>query len=156
MKALQNQIDRVLARVIAELASLCPGTEWHHIGATAIPTAITKGDVDILLRTSQERFSDTISALKRRFVIKQPENWTATFASFGNDTDYELPLGIQVVVADSADDFLLYLHDYFASNPQAVINYNDLKRQSSLLGHEAYWRAKDTFFTNILAQRETP
>ena len=150
---LKPQVQRVLSQVAAQLEALIPGTELHHIGATAIPGALTKGDIDVLLRVSGTRFQTVVDRLKRHFTIKQPANWTPGFASFGDDTSFELPLGVQVVVKDAREDFLLFLRDYLISHPEALAEYNRLKMTHAAEGPEGYWKAKDRFLAKILASR---
>jgi GrpB-like predicted nucleotidyltransferase (UPF0157 family) len=147
---LAPHVERVLARVFAQLATLLPDAELHHIGATSIPEAVTKGDVDVLVRVSSRQFPIAVDALKRHFDVKQPVNWTPEFASFGSDAGYELPLGVQVVVKDSKDDFLLFLRDYLITNKAALEEYNRLKVKHAREGAEGYWRAKNEFLEKIL------
>ena len=102
---LMPHVERTLACVLGRLEILVPGAECHHVGATAIPGAVTKGDVDVLVRVSPAGFSSAVDALSRDFVLKQPDNWTASSAGFGDDTGCDLQLGIQLVVRDSGSDF---------------------------------------------------
>ena len=146
--------QRVVARAFARLGALLPHAELHHIGATALPRGVTKGDVDVLVRVSSAtEFVKAVAILREHFAIRQPANWTDHFASFGDDTGYELPLGVQLVVKGSADDFLLFLRDYFLRNTGALDEYNRLKAHHAHEGPEAYWKAKDTFLMKILASR---
>jgi GrpB-like predicted nucleotidyltransferase (UPF0157 family) len=148
-------VQPLLLRMFARLRVLLPEAELHHIGATALPGALTKGDLDILVRVSPPAFPAAVEVLKPHFQIKQPANWTPAFASFGDDHGYDLPVGIQVVARDSREDFLLFLRDYFIENPKALEVYNRLKANHSDGGHEDYWRAKDEFLSRILATRRT-
>jgi len=150
---LKPQVDRVLTQVTVQLGALCPDAELHHIGATAMPGALTKGDVDVLLRVSRARFQVVVDVLKQHFTVKQPANWTPEFASFGDDASYELPLGVLVVVKDASEDFLLFLRDYFVSHHDALAEYNRLKVTHAAEGPEGYWKAKDRFLAKILASR---
>lgn len=151
---LMPQVERVLASVFAHLAALLPDAELHHIGATAISGAVTKGDLDVLVRVSSVRFPLAVQVLGKHFVVKQPANWTAEFASFGDDTGHALPLGIQVVVKDSEDDFLLFLRDYFLSHNDALLEYNRLKLTHFSEGPDSYWKAKNEFLGKILQERK--
>ena len=155
---LAPRVQRTLARLAARLNSMLPDAVLHHIGATAITGALTKGDLDVLLRASQERFQDIVAVLSRNFTIKQASNWTAEFASFGDDSAYELPVGIQVVVEGSNLDFFLFLRDHFILNPEALRQYNLLKIAHADKGEHGYWKAKDEFLARILASRrnDTP
>jgi GrpB-like predicted nucleotidyltransferase (UPF0157 family) len=151
VQELMPQVEGVLSRVFPQIELLVPNAELHHIGSTALPSALTKGDVDVLLRVSPAILPQAVSLLRRHFTIKQPTNWTSSFASFGDDISYELPLGIQVVVKNSTDDFFLFLHDYLMSNPDAFKEYNCLKVTHAGEGPEGYWRAKDKFLSKVLA-----
>lgn len=150
---LMPQVERVLSRVFARLRALLPDAELHHVGATALPGALTKGDIDVLVRVAPERFQAAVDVLRQHFLVKQPDNWTSEFASFGDDTGPELPLGIQVVVRNSSDDFFLFLHDYFTSHRDALRAYNRLKRAHAGEGPEGYWKAKNDFLAKILSSR---
>ena len=78
---------------------LVPGADVEHVGATAVPGALTKGDVDIAVRVGKPQFSAAVDALSSRYAIHQPHNWTPTLASFTEPDPGELPVGIQLVVA---------------------------------------------------------
>ena len=144
-------VERILSQLFGQLRVSVPEAELHHIGATAIPGALTKGDLDVLLRVSAQCFENAVAALSNSFAVKQPENWTQEFASFGDDASYELPVGIQLVVKNSGDDFFLFLLDHFNSNPEALGEYNHLKRLHAANGPENYWKAKDEFLSKVLA-----
>jgi GrpB-like predicted nucleotidyltransferase (UPF0157 family) len=150
---LRLQVREIFARVLPQILSLLPDAEVAHIGATAIPGALTKGDLDIMVRVSSARFPDAVAKLKTSFSLKQPKNWNDSFASFGDDTGYVLPLGVQLIVKDSESDFLLFLRDHFIKHPEVLEAYNQLKLRYADQGPEAYWQAKDTFLTEILAKR---
>lgn len=146
-------VERVLDGLARRLSAILPHDPPHHVGGTAVPGAITKGDVDVALRIPAPRFEAAVGALGRHFAIKQRENWTPEFASFGDDVTYELPVGIQVAIEDSVADVLVYLRDYLLANPPALIEYNALKVAHAERGPADYWKAKHEFFTRILAER---
>jgi GrpB-like predicted nucleotidyltransferase (UPF0157 family) len=151
---LMPRVERTLDRVMARLRALVPGAGLHHIGATALPGALTKGDVDVLVRVPPARLPEVVEVLGRHFAVKQPANWTPSFASFGDDDGYELPLGIQVVAERGAEDFFLFLRDHFIANPGALAEYDRLKTVHAPEGAEAYRRSKAEFLGRILEGRE--
>ncbi len=147
------QVGRLLARLLPQLRHLLPAAEIEHIGATAIPGAITKGDVDVMARVAPAEFRSAADALGAHFAIRQAENWTPDFASFGDDRGYGLPLGIQLVAKDTEADLFCFLRDHFIANPAALTDYNNLKIRHAAEGADAYWAAKNDLFTKILATR---
>ncbi len=143
-----------LPEITTCLSALVPEGEVHHVGPTALPGALTKGDVDVLLRVDAEDFPRAIDALRKRFAVMQPQNWTAVFASFGDETTYPFPLGVQVVIKDSEADFLLYLHDYFTADAAHLAAYNRVKTEALTRGcDDDYWQAKNRFLSEILERR---
>ncbi len=152
-----DQLAPVIASVLAELhaviSAILPDVRVHHIGATAIPGALTKGDLDVLLRVRRDQFAAAIDLLRLRFPVKQPENWNSDFASFGSNTGFAIPVGIQLVVADSEADFFLFIRDYLLTHPEALTEYNRLKRSHADCSAEEYRRAKSAFFESLLAFR---
>jgi GrpB-like predicted nucleotidyltransferase (UPF0157 family) len=140
--------DAVADRLIAELTDLLPGAEVEHIGATSHATGWTKGDVDLSVVVPPERFDDAVTALKDRYPVAQPENWTPTFASFSVE-GLELPVGLQLAAKGSGSDFLVPLRDLFRKRPDLLEAYDNAKRAAAADGPEAYWQAKDDFLTEL-------
>lgn len=131
-----------------EAAPLLEGAEVHHIGATAFGAGLTKGDVDVNVRVEPERFEQVVVALRARYEVAQPQNWTSTFASFATGE-----LGVQVTAIGSPDDYLLYLRDLLAADPELRERYDAVKAEAAAGGPDAYWRAKDAFLRALLAER---
>jgi GrpB-like predicted nucleotidyltransferase (UPF0157 family) len=125
--------------------------EVHHIGATALPSGHTKGDVDVNIRVATAEFPAVVAALAERFDVAQPENWSPTFASFSTG-EYELPFGIQLTVAGSDDDFLLALHERIKANPHLAHQYDEVKLRAAPRGSTAYWAAKNDFLRGLLKE----
>ena len=123
-------------------------TLW--IGSTAIPHALTKGDVDLNVRVAHERFHGAVSVLRRLYSLHQLENWSDSFASFKDDDSFPLKFGVQLTVRGSSDDFFLVLRDLFLADRQLAKEYDDLKRSFDGKSTDAYWAAKAAFFTRLL------
>src|SRR5262249_28551020 len=125
--------DEIVAELEASLRELLPGCRVEHIGATALPDGMTKGDVDINIRVSEEEFPRTVETLHRQFPMAQPHNWTESFASF-SDTSRALPVGLQVTVLGSRDDFLVPLRDLMRRDAALRERYDRVKRDAAHLG----------------------
>jgi len=134
----------VVAAFAAEWHGRLGDAEIHHIGATSLPSGRTKGDVDINVRVAEKHFAAVVEELAAHLPVAQPENWTPTFASF-SAPGYRLPLGIQVTVIGSADDFLLALRDRLRADPHLLRRYDEVKAAAARGGADAYWQAKDRF-----------
>jgi GrpB-like predicted nucleotidyltransferase (UPF0157 family) len=140
---------QVIAAFERDWAAELEDVEVHHIGATSLPFGHTKGDVDVNIRVGSDRFAALVHTLAGRLVVAQPENWTETFASFATDA-YALPLGVQITVTDSPDDFLLRLRDQMREDPTLLRRYDDAKLAAADRGADAYWMAKDRLLREVL------
>jgi GrpB-like predicted nucleotidyltransferase (UPF0157 family) len=116
-----------------------------------MPDGMTKGDVDINVRVEASRFAETVDLLEQRFDIAQPGNWSPTFASF-SDPLRALPVGLQVTVIGSPDDFLVALRDRMRADAELRHEYDRVKRDAAALGPDGYWAAKNTFLEPIVTQ----
>jgi GrpB-like predicted nucleotidyltransferase (UPF0157 family) len=141
----------------ARIARLLPEeAELVHVGSTAVPGALTKGDVDLMVRVSAEEFEAAVRALRADYAVHQPENWTPTYASFVDPEATELPVGVQLVVAGSKDEALF--EPFIAAlrgDPALLAEYNALKRRLDGSDYERYTREKGEFIERVLASDES-
>ena len=82
----ESELREVVAAAFAEhrerIARRLPAAEIEHVGSTSIPGALTKGDLDLLVRVDVVGFDPAVTALRAMYAVHQPENWTPTYASF--------------------------------------------------------------------------
>lgn len=136
-----------------DIVALLPTADVEHIGATAVPGALTKGDVDLLVRVSEREFADAVSILRKRYVVHQPHNWTPVLASFKVPGESEPPVGVQLVVAGSdADGFFGPFRDALINDPALLAEYNELKLRLDGLDYASYTERKGEFVENVLRQ----
>jgi GrpB-like predicted nucleotidyltransferase (UPF0157 family) len=136
-----------------EVAALLPTAEIEHVGATAVPGALTKGDVDLLVRVRERDFADAVVLLRGRYTVHQPHNWTGTLASFKAPGKSEPPVGVQVVVAGSdSDGFFGPFRDALINDPALLAEYNELKLRLDGLDYESYTERKGEFVERVLHQ----
>jgi GrpB-like predicted nucleotidyltransferase (UPF0157 family) len=83
------------------VATLLPAAEIEHVGATAVPGALTKGDVDLLVRVPERDFVEAVLLLRGRYIVHQHHNWTRTLASFKARGKSEPLVGVQLVLCIS-------------------------------------------------------
>jgi len=143
--------DEIVADLQARLHDLLPACEIEHVGATSMPDGVTKGDVDVNIRVSSADFPAAVETLRSLYAVAQPDNWTETFASF-SDSSRSLPVGFQVTVIGSPDDFLVELRDLMMSDAELRQQYDRCKREAAPLGPDGYWEAKNTLLSEIRDQ----
>ncbi|MDP3727615.1 MAG: GrpB family protein [bacterium] len=145
----RERAEQLFAEQKERLVRLIPSADIQHIGGTAVPGLLTKGDLDLNVRVSKEIFAPTVEKLKELYTINQPANWTNTFASFKDDTSFVLPLGVQVTVLGSLDDHFVKHRDALLNNPALVMEFNELKKKFDGKDMANYRSAKAEFLKRV-------
>lgn len=140
----KNKADRLFDNQREKLEKLFPTADIQHIGGTAIPNLLTKGDLDINIRVNKNDFLFAIRELKKIYEINQPNNWNENYASFKDDS-LELTLGVQITVIDSFNDCFIKQRDVLLGNPKLVEEFNRLKISFEGKSMEDYRKAKSEF-----------
>jgi GrpB-like predicted nucleotidyltransferase (UPF0157 family) len=149
-QTLRPKIRRALRRVRAELSGYLPDASIEHVGATAVPGSLTKGDLDLLVRVSQREFECAAARLERSLDPK-PANRLADLASFEAEPEDGVPIGVQLVVADGRSDRLfLRWRDRLIEEPDLLERYNEFKREHRDLDYQEYTEAKAKFIEEAL------
>ncbi|WP_202744184.1 GrpB family protein [Acinetobacter pittii] len=132
-----------------DISALLPFAKIEHIGSSAIPNAISKGDLDIYIEVMSEQFEFAIEQLKTlNFIEKQNTLRThelCMLESLNNDD-----VAFQIVVTDSIFTFFLTFKNKLISSPKLVNEYNELKLQCSHLDPDQYRTIKSDFINRVL------
>lgn len=141
----------------AAVESVVETAAVEHVGATSVPGSLTKGDLDLLVQVPASAMAEARAALSELYEVHQPENWSATFASFKAIPEGNPPVGVQLVVAGSADDrtFTAW-RERLTAEPALLRAYNELKRLHADDPYEAYTAAKADFIAAALGPRHDP
>ncbi len=146
-----DKIEAAYAQIEAELRGLLPdGVEIHHIGSTSIPGSLTKGDLDVCVRTTASAFPACEAVLARHYPRNTGSVLTESFASFTNAS-----VGIQLVAAGSELDGFLAFQNALRTNPELLAAYNALKVSYNGQPMAVYREAKAAFVENALTQQNT-
>lgn len=144
----ESLAEEIFQKEKSRILKLIPAAEVEHIGSTAIPGSITKGDLDINVRVV-DSFDDAVKQLKALYQINQPENWTDTFASFKDDDSFELPVGVQLTVMNSEYDDFVALRDLLIKSPNLLEEYNQMKLKYEGKDMDEYRKEKSDFFEKL-------
>jgi hypothetical protein len=133
----------------AHLAPLIrePGVQLILLGGSSLPGAVTKGDVDLHLRTPPRAFAGTVELLRGVYRVVHPQIWQPTLATF--ETGAALPTGIAVTPFGSEHDLrFTRAWQRLATDPEMLRAYNELK-VAAADDAEAYERRKSAFFDRL-------
>ncbi|MGH7780977.1 MAG: GrpB family protein [Candidatus Binataceae bacterium] len=120
----------------------------EHVGATAIPGCLSKGDVDLCVRVTQVAFTACDTALERHFQRNTVSERNESFSAF---QDQAANTGIQLVVIGSSLDVFTTFRDLLLKNPNLLAEYNQLKKQYHGKSMTEYRQAKGDFIQNALS-----
>lgn len=152
-KSNRQAVAALFARHREALEELLPDADVKHIGSTAVHGALTKGDLDLLLRVPEQRFAEVIETMKEAYAVDQSENWSSTFASFEPREQGEIPVGIQVVIAGSDDDLLFLEWRQRLRDDSALLErFNDFKRSQVGADPDDYVDAKAAFIESVMGR----
>ena len=142
--------DRLFEEVKQELHDfLSVPVEIEHIGATAVPDCLTKGDLDVVVRVQREDFQAVEAAFAARYEPNPGSTRTEEFAAFEDETRRP-HLGLQLTAKGGAFDIFHHFVDALRANPELVMEYNALKLAHDGQPMDRYRAAKDAFIDQVL------
>ena len=132
-----------------QITSLLPLAEIQHIGSTAIPGALTKGDLDIVVRVAKPDFARAEKILAANYSRNTKSLRDRSFSSFKND-NADPPVGIQLTVCGGKQDHFIAFRDAMLADKTLLSRYNQIKRQCAGSTMAAYQRKKSAFIEQVL------
>ena len=93
---IQSQINETFLWLESSIKVLLPDATIEHVGSSAIPGALTKGDVDVMVQVEASQFTTARSALNSRFSYNPEMPPEDEFVSYSGE--YQgMDFGIQLV-----------------------------------------------------------
>ena len=144
--------EKLFLRYKSKIEEVLPDVRVEHIGASAIPTAISKGDLDIFVGVEAFKLERVVQLLvtlgfQEKFdTLRTPELCMLESSSTKD-------VAIQVVASGSEFEFFLIFRDKLRSNMSLVQQYNELKLSCEGLSQDAYRLKKSAFIEQVLVQK---
>jgi GrpB-like predicted nucleotidyltransferase (UPF0157 family) len=135
------------------LGTLLPRARIEHVGSTAVPGSVTKGDLDICLIVEPAEFAQADALLARRCKRNLGSVHTTGFAAFTRDGG-AIDVGIQLVAAGSEWDTFVRWRDLLRSDSVVRRAYDELKRRYNGRPMDEYRAAKSTFIDGVLSRHQ--
>lgn len=144
------RIEEIYTELLSKLKGVFPDSRIEHIGSSSIPGVISKGDLDIFLGIGKQEFNEAIEQLKCIGFYEKEDTLQTESLRMMNTSLYSEDVAIQVVVNGSEYEFFVEFRDKLISNPNLVLQYNELKRGCIGMCHEQYRAVKSDFIESVL------
>lgn len=147
------QVNALYAQLRERLTRHLPVAEIEHIGSSAIRGALSKGDLDVLVRVAREHFSDSLEKIQQLgFSVKKDTLRTNSLCMLeAIDTN---GVAIQLIEKGSEFEMFVKFRDLLNSDSRLVERYNRLKTDSVGLSAEEYRQQKSKFIRALLGLSE--
>jgi GrpB-like predicted nucleotidyltransferase (UPF0157 family) len=148
------RVAAVFDRQRERIGALLPAARIEHVGSTAVPGSLTKGDLDLCVIVAAEEFDAATETLRAAYAIHQPENWTAEMASFVAPPEDGIDVGVQLIVAESGEErWFIGWRERLRADPVLRERYDRVKLEHQDGPVEEYRAAKERL---ILAEADPP
>lgn len=146
----QAQAVSVFTTVATEVSRLLPDAQLEHIGASAIPGAVSKGDLDICVLVAPQAHAQAVQTLEAAgYAIKTDTLRTPALCMLLSPRT-DIDVALQVVSKGSEFEFFLHFRDALRADPHLVERYNQLKTRFATRGEKRYRAEKSRFITAVL------
>ncbi|MFT4020958.1 MAG: GrpB family protein [Acinetobacter sp.] len=135
-----------------KILQLLPDAKVEHIGSSAIPHAISKGDLDIYIEVESSQFEKAISLLTT-LSFKEKQNTLRTpdlcmLESCNGDN-----VAFQLVRTGSKFQNFLTFRDQLCLSSSLLAQYNSLKQNCIGMHPSEYRQIKASFIEQVLNQK---
>ena len=142
--------NEMFFRYERDIQTLIPNAGVEHVGASSIPSAVSKGDLDIFVGVELSELEDAIERLttlgfnEKLDTLRTPELCMLESTSADD-------VALQVVANGSEFECFLRFRDKLRANPALVQQYNTLKMSCEGWSQEKYRAKKSAFIQHVLA-----
>ena len=145
-----ENLNTIFNLLSERMKRVLPNGDVEHIGSSAICGAISKGDLDILVRVSQPELEEAVQALQKiGFVIKSDTLRTESLCMLTTD-EFAEDVAVQVISAGSSFENFVKFRDRLNADQKLVDQYNQLKISSTNLSPDEYRAKKSVFIKSVL------
>jgi GrpB-like predicted nucleotidyltransferase (UPF0157 family) len=145
----REAVVRLFEEVQSQLLTLIPHADVQHVGSTAVPGSLTKGDLDVQVRVSESQYVAAREMLSKIYDVNVGGFASDDAISF-EDHSSQPPLGVHLTVIGGSADIQWRFRDALVASPVLREQYDQLKRQFEGGSMERYRTAKAEFVSRVL------
>ena len=146
----QLEVSRLYEEVREKVHQLLPNARLEHIGASAVPGAISKGDLDVFVGVDRKEVEIAIARLEHNGYRVKADTFRSESLCMLEIDAYEYPVALQVVANGSEFEMFLTFRDALRNSKVLLQEYNQMKHLSKGMSENAYRAKKSAFIENVL------
>lgn len=145
----QTACHEMFERYESDIKKLLPNARVEHVGASSIPLAISKGDLDIFVGVELKELEDAVERLttlgfkEKLDTLRTPE--LCMLESISSDD-----VALQLVANGSEFECFLAFRDRLSASADLVEKYNTLKISCEGWPQDKYRKKKAAFIEHVL------
>ena len=147
----QASCEALYRKYELEIAALISDAVIEHVGASSIPNAVSKGDLDILVGVNGSKLEKAVKLLST-LGFNEKSNTLRTPELCMLESNSGEDVAFQVVANGSEFDSFVGFIDKLRENSDLVQQYNELKMSCTGWSPHEYRRKKETFIERVLGQ----
>ncbi|WP_314925775.1 GrpB family protein [Aeromonas piscicola] len=147
----QASCEDLFLRYERKVKNLLPNARVEHVGASSIPLAISKGDLDIFIGVESDELEAAVQILTT-LGFKEKVDTLRTLELCMLESKSSDDVAFQLVANGSEFEFFLIFRDKLRANPSLVQQYNALKMSCEGLSQDDYRRKKSDFINHVLTR----
>lgn len=144
----RESVANLFSRIERQLSELLPGADIQHVGSTAIPGSLTKGDLDVQVRVSEDRYAEAREVLAKIYEVNDG-GFVADDATSFEDYDTQPPHGVHLTVIGGSCDIQWRFRDPLRASETLRHEYDAFKRRFEGRSADAYRDAKYRFVLRV-------
>ncbi|NOJ04370.1 GrpB family protein [Vibrio splendidus] len=145
----QAACNELFIRYERDIKKLIPNVRVEHVGASSIPFAVSKGDLDIFVGVELGELEDVIERLTILGFNEKLDTLRTQELCMLESTSSD-DVALQVVANGSEFECFLRFRDKLRANPELVQQYNTLKMSCEGWPQEEYREKKSDFIEHVL------
>ena len=146
----QAACNELFIRYERDIKKLIPNARVEHVGASSIPFAVSKGDLDIFVGVELGELEDVIERLTILGFNEKLDTLRTQELCMLESTSSD-DVALQVVANGSEFECFLRFRDKLRANPALVQQYNTLKISCEGWPQDEYREKKAHFIEHVLA-----
>ena len=143
----------VLAR--AQIQRLLPNAVVEHIGSSAIPGAVSKGDLDICVLVGRSDHAPSVSILIGHGYTEKLDTLRNEHLCMLEWHNQDEEHAVQLVAQGSPFEMFIVFRDALLACPALVDEYNQVKLNAAHLSATEYRAAKSIFIERVLSETKS-